>query len=154
MTEAMTDVMTDGLEEGLESTTAFAMPNDSLGAVGRAIMRNAAGRALAAKSDDIATKLAESAAGGDINSTKLLVALSEGALFKGVRGTRKIESLARRLSLEPEWNEEQHKGKSAVGTNAGKTGTNAVGTNANAASGAAKAQVSKVVPFGPRNENG
>ena len=89
-----------------KSKKKTAMPDDSMGAVGRARIREAAGRALARKSRAIANKLAESAAEGNVTSAKLLVALSEGAVFKARKEMSKDESLALRLTLEPEWQAE------------------------------------------------
>lgn len=76
---------------------------------GKAQLRKAAGEALTGKSKEIADSLAENAAKGNIQSTRLLLELSE---LPGAKRKKKSAeaTLGKQWSEEPEWNEEDAAG--------------------------------------------
>lgn len=64
-------------------------------------LRSAVNRQLRKKGDQIAEALGDKAAGGDLNSTKLMISVAENKPDKNARKKRQGPSTVERLLLEP-----------------------------------------------------
>lgn len=100
-----------------ETTNETASVEADTGKDGFESLRIAAEKQLGQLSDEIAEALGKKAAEGDLNSTKLLIAVAARKEGKGKRRKRPGPSVAEQLALEPPWEEPaETDGNSDVGS--------------------------------------
>jgi len=96
---------------GIASNTPIATSSAQAGGEeqangdGMECLSNAVDSQLRSRGTEIAEKLGEKAASGDLNSAKLMLSVAKEKSARGRKKTRSGASEALRLAAEPEWKE-------------------------------------------------